>query len=143
MLYPPYWGPFIDYSRHDYMVISLYSIIYIHRGDIPDDLLRMDVDQMKSSYVLITKRMGHYGIALEKQLNHDLFSVMLNTMPHPVPNTECLRAYCYLLCHPSMKQFPDCVRLLVPFIKVFLFIDDKEKEAISKYSVPYYSSRLQ
>ena len=114
-------------------------LLFSFRGEekTGDDCIEIDLEQIRMVYELLLKQLIH--IDYSEQLHHNLFKIMLSLIPRPIPCSECLRAYCFLMCHPSIKQFPECVKLLVPFIKVFLFIEDNEKAAISKYHYHMYT----
>ncbi len=110
-----------------------------------EEPIAINIEEIRKTYDLVLTRLQHLGY--DKALNEALYKRTLGSIPRPLPSLECLRAYCFMMFHPSLKKFPECVKMLVPFIKVFLYLGQEEKETISEqhsclFPVVYESTLL-
>ena len=98
-----------------------------------DDYLGIDLENIKKTYDLLATRLQHWNIT--ERLNSGLFRTLLSSLPRSIPGRECMRVFCFLMANPSLRKFPECVEIIVPFIKAFLNTSDQDKEIVSKYIV--------
>ena len=95
-----------------------------------DRIAGMNFPEIRESFDLIRTRLADHDI--DKLICEAFSKNLIPSIPTPPPSLETLRVFCFIMCYPLVRDYSSCLEVLVPFIKVFLYITEIEKEIIGK-----------
>ena len=72
------------------------------------------------------------NINADLMVKDSFYHHLLPCLPEPLLSFESLRLFLVIVCYPVMQEYPHCLKFIVPFVKVFLYIEDQAKDRLGE-----------
>lgn len=134
-----------SYSRKCYTItVVIIYIIFINKLMFrsPDkdneDYCDVNLPELFQTFKLLQTKLSHCNI--HQIISNAFINGLLANLPDPPPSVESLRLFVVIISYLQLIEYPKTLKILVTFIKVFLYIGDNVKSIIGNMRIPWWVS---